>query len=177
MQVFVLWIIFAIVVGALANKRGRSAVGWFFLALIISPLISCIILLCIKDIAKEEIENKIYYEQLEKNRLEKEKIEIKRMEEERRAKEVQQRLNEQKIDQRKMSGSDFFIAINKLRNLEDKGIITENEYIGKKMKLIEDIKIWGVKGTCEDFLSSLIPLLDNETLSKEEIIEIKETIS
>lgn len=34
------WIVFAVLVGVLANRRGRNGVGWFFLSLIISPLIA-----------------------------------------------------------------------------------------------------------------------------------------
>jgi hypothetical protein len=35
---FFFWFVFAIVVGVAANARGRDGGGWFFLALIISPL-------------------------------------------------------------------------------------------------------------------------------------------
>jgi len=33
------WIAFAVIVGALASKRGRVGYGWFLLSLAISPLI------------------------------------------------------------------------------------------------------------------------------------------
>ena len=39
------WFVFAIVVGVAANARGRDGVGWFFLALIISPVLALILLL------------------------------------------------------------------------------------------------------------------------------------
>ena len=42
MDYVLLWIIFSIVAGAIASSRGRSGWGWFFLALIISPLVAVI---------------------------------------------------------------------------------------------------------------------------------------
>lgn len=39
MEIFFGWIIFSIVVGVIASARGRSGIGYFFLSLILSPLI------------------------------------------------------------------------------------------------------------------------------------------
>jgi phosphotransferase system glucose/maltose/N-acetylglucosamine-specific IIC component len=35
-----LWLFFAIMIGAAASSRGRSGFGWFLLAAVISPLLS-----------------------------------------------------------------------------------------------------------------------------------------
>lgn len=40
-----LWIVFAIVVGAIAGGKGRSVIGWTLLALLISPLLAGILLI------------------------------------------------------------------------------------------------------------------------------------
>ena len=45
MTFFVFWIFLSILVGAYASSKKRSGIGWFFLSLIISPLISFIIVL------------------------------------------------------------------------------------------------------------------------------------
>jgi hypothetical protein len=45
MEFIVFWIFLSILVGAFASSKKRSGVGWFFLSLIISPLITFIILL------------------------------------------------------------------------------------------------------------------------------------
>lgn len=45
MEILAIWLVFAIIVGVVANGRGRSAIGWFLLALLISPLIAIIVLL------------------------------------------------------------------------------------------------------------------------------------
>jgi hypothetical protein len=39
------WIAFSVVVGVAANARGRDGVGWFLLALFISPLIALLLVL------------------------------------------------------------------------------------------------------------------------------------
>ena len=49
MELLFFWVIFAVLVGAFAEKRGRSGVGWFFLALLISPLIAFLVLLLIGE--------------------------------------------------------------------------------------------------------------------------------
>lgn len=44
MDVFILWLIFSIVVAVGASSRGRSGLTWFFVAMIISPLLAVILL-------------------------------------------------------------------------------------------------------------------------------------
>jgi hypothetical protein len=45
MAFFIFWVFLSILVGAYGSSKKRSGVGWFFLSLIISPLITFIILL------------------------------------------------------------------------------------------------------------------------------------
>lgn len=45
MEIFVLWLVFSIIVAVLANHRGRSGLGWFLLACLISPLIAGLLVL------------------------------------------------------------------------------------------------------------------------------------
>lgn len=47
MEWFILWVGLAIVVGVAANKRRRSGIGWFLLALLISPLIAGLLVLAL----------------------------------------------------------------------------------------------------------------------------------
>jgi hypothetical protein len=39
------WIVFALAIGSLAGKYGRSSVGWFFLSLLISPVLGGLFLM------------------------------------------------------------------------------------------------------------------------------------
>jgi hypothetical protein len=45
MDFFIAWIVVAIIVGVVASSRGRSGVGWFVLAFVISPFIAGLLLL------------------------------------------------------------------------------------------------------------------------------------
>ncbi|WP_124470767.1 hypothetical protein [Burkholderia ubonensis] len=51
MEVFLLWFVFSVAVALLANKRGRSGVAWFVIAVITSPLIAAIFLLVLRDVS------------------------------------------------------------------------------------------------------------------------------
>lgn len=50
MEILIIWSILSICVAILAERRGRSGVGFFFLALLISPLIAGIVVLCLTDL-------------------------------------------------------------------------------------------------------------------------------
>ncbi len=51
-MIFLLWIVFALLVGALASKFGRTGGGYFFLSLLISPMLAVILLLIYGKTAK-----------------------------------------------------------------------------------------------------------------------------
>ncbi|MCE9733411.1 MULTISPECIES: hypothetical protein [Pectobacterium] len=70
-MVFIVWFVLSICVGVLAGNRGRSAIGWFLLACIVSPIISFIILLVIKNIKEEE--EQMLYQQRARARWQEEK--------------------------------------------------------------------------------------------------------
>jgi hypothetical protein len=61
MWILLCWIIFSFCVAFLAEKRGRSAGGFFFLAIFISPLIAGIIVLCIEDLRATKERSKTDY--------------------------------------------------------------------------------------------------------------------
>jgi len=49
-----LWLGLAAGVGFLANSRGRSGIGWFLFAVLLSPLIGLIIVLIMNNLVEEE---------------------------------------------------------------------------------------------------------------------------
>lgn len=53
MALFVGWFLLAIACGIFADRRGRSGVGWFFIAMCASPLIAGAFLLALPPIEKE----------------------------------------------------------------------------------------------------------------------------
>ena len=59
MEVLLLfWLGFALVIAVAASNRGRSGVGWFFLAILISPLLAGLFLLAAKDLKLEQAARK-----------------------------------------------------------------------------------------------------------------------
>jgi hypothetical protein len=48
------YLAFSIVVSVIANSRGRAAIGWFLLSMLISPLLALILVVCIPKIEKDE---------------------------------------------------------------------------------------------------------------------------
>ena len=48
-MIFITWIILAILVGVYANGKGKSGIGFFFLSLVLSPLIGFLIALVSDD--------------------------------------------------------------------------------------------------------------------------------
>jgi hypothetical protein len=55
MNIFVFWLLLALVVGIAAGSRGRSGFGWFILAVILSPLIGLILVLVLPNLRHERL--------------------------------------------------------------------------------------------------------------------------
>jgi len=43
MEILIIWLIFAVVVAAFADKKGRFGFGYFLLSLVLSPIITAVI--------------------------------------------------------------------------------------------------------------------------------------
>lgn len=52
--VALIWFGFAIGVAMLAKQRGRGPVAWFFIAMLLSPLLAFVVLMMLKDLDAEE---------------------------------------------------------------------------------------------------------------------------
>ena len=54
MEFVFMWVVFAVLVGFLADSRGRSGIGFFFVAMLLSPLLALAILLVTKNLKIEQ---------------------------------------------------------------------------------------------------------------------------
>ena len=54
MEWVLFWLMFAIVVGIIANSRNRSGIGWFFLSVLITPILGLILVMCLPQPPPEE---------------------------------------------------------------------------------------------------------------------------
>ena len=59
MEIFLFWIILAIVVAVAASSRGRSGLGWFLISCLISPLIGLILVLVLPNLRHEDLLKKL----------------------------------------------------------------------------------------------------------------------
>ncbi|MGQ2997117.1 zinc ribbon domain-containing protein [Variovorax sp.] len=50
---FFFWVLLCVGAGYWASHKGRTGVGWFFISVIVSPVIAFILLLILKDLPKE----------------------------------------------------------------------------------------------------------------------------
>lgn len=149
--IFISWIGFSILVGAFAASRGRPG-SWVFVALLISPLIAFISLAILPDLAEEK------------------KREEQRLAVQQQAKKVEQRRAE---EARRIHGADFVVQIDKLRQLRDRQIISDIEFAARKSKLITELSAGVLVESAEEFLSLLIPLVDNGSLTPDELGRLK----
>lgn len=152
MEVVLFWIGFSVVIGILANQRGRGAVGWGILAALISPILSGIILFIIPDLKKINDEKR-----------QKEKLE-------------QAEKDKQMLESSKVKGSDLLLSFEKLHQLFEKEVLNEAEFTARKKKKIEELNKNIIDDSAEDFLSALVPLIENNTLTKEEMNKIKSIV-
>lgn len=61
MWVAVLWLVLAIVVSVAASARGRSGANWFFLAVILSPLIAGLVVAMLPDLRTRKLMDEVRF--------------------------------------------------------------------------------------------------------------------
>lgn len=55
MEILLIWVVFAVLVGVAANARGRSGTIWFIVAVVISPVLALIAVLVMRNIRYETL--------------------------------------------------------------------------------------------------------------------------
>lgn len=154
------WIVLSVVVGVVAQIRGRLGVGWFLLALLISPLISGIILAFIPNLrvlADQQTQRDL--DQLNKDA------------------EWSAAMARAAQESARMTGQDLTLAIEQLRLLRDRKMLSQIEFDARKQKLIQDLEQKYITQKPEEFLVALVPLVDSGTLSDLDIHAIKQALA
>lgn len=62
MEIAIIWLFFAVLVGVFASRRGRSGGGWFILACIISPLLAFLLALALGPLQASSANSGLPYE-------------------------------------------------------------------------------------------------------------------
>lgn len=111
MIILMIWIVLSVIVGTIGADRKIGFWGGFFLSILLSPLIGFIITILSKSLDKEKLEQEMLENQKEQTRL----------------------LTE-KSENNTISIAD---EIEKLSNLKDNGLLTDNEFQQAKQRLIK----------------------------------------
>jgi TM2 domain-containing membrane protein YozV len=67
----------------------------------------------------------------------------------------------------------FVSQIEKIAKLAESGMLDAEELTERKQKVIANLKRKTLVGSSEDFLTALIPLMQSDALSKEELTQVK----
>jgi hypothetical protein len=93
-----------------------------------------------------------------------------------RAVEEKRKEQQKATDALKIKSSDLTSAFNKLQQLHAGNILTEAEFTERKSKFIIGMKDKIIDESPEDFLSAMIPLMEDNVMTKEELSKIKAVI-
>ena len=85
--------------------------------------------------------------------------------------------NAKKNEALKITGAEFGLKIEQFRKLKERKILSETEFVLKKREAINDLSSRIIASTYESFLADLIPLVDDKTLTTDDIDAIKEALS
>jgi hypothetical protein len=150
------WIVLAVLVGLFAGSRGRSGGAWGLLACLISPLIAFIALAVLPDLAAQE-------------RMREERTRAEAREDER----AERATKAARAETQRIQGADVALRIEKLRQLQQKGLVNDTEYVARKRKIFDELQGKHLVEPGEDFLSLLVPLVENGTLTRDETERLK----
>jgi hypothetical protein len=75
----------------------------------------------------------------------------------------------------KKSSVDVAIELKKVFDLKSRDLITEDEFVSSKAKLINTFCEMSSKPNKNDFLLTLVPLIDSGAISKDEVQQLKDS--
>lgn len=112
MELLIIWVVFAVAIAFWADSRGRNSALFFFVSVILSPLLAGLILLLTPDLKQE----------------------AKRQEQERADREI----HLEQIKAIAKPGEPLSMAneLEKLAELRDRGVLTTEEFQAQKEKLL-----------------------------------------
>ena len=176
---FFFWILFSFVVAGAASGRGRSWGDWAFAALFLSPLVAGVILMAMPDLAEQKRREEREAEaEAEDSRMQekREQKELARRAEERREEERRGEARRQAQEAAKIIGADLVVSREQLRKLHAQEVLSEVEFGARKQQAIAGLKNKILSEPPEAFLTALLPLRKNETLTAQEMAQIKDIV-
>jgi hypothetical protein len=119
-ELLVVWVIFAVIVGAAASGRGRSVAGWIVLAILISPLLALILLVVMPNLRDQRARDAAHGQQLQQLA----------------AIAAGQTAAPQPISAPAESRENPMVTLTTLADMRDRGLITIDEFVAKKVELL-----------------------------------------
>lgn len=130
---FLIWLLLSAGVAGLASSRGRSAVGYFFLSFLLSPMLGLIVVLVTRNLVEEEAKETCRRREEENREFDRKREHEKQLESLRALSNVQARQSPPEAEPPATSVADELL---KLANLRDKGVLTPEEFDQQKRALL-----------------------------------------
>jgi ABC-type Na+ efflux pump permease subunit len=124
MELFFGWLIFSGVVAYIASSRGRLATDYFLLSVLLSPIIGLIILLAKSNLAEETKKLRLHREEQDRQ------IEV--LEAIKKQESAVGSVRENTVASTQLIADE----LEKLANLRDKGLLTNEEFEARKTMLL-----------------------------------------
>lgn len=127
---WIMWIVFAVLIGFMADGRGRSGLGWALLSFILSPLLCFVILLVIPNLRQQEHQQDLARREEERRQAQSQREHEKQL-------EALKALSASKPAQEAAPARSVADEIAKLGELRDKGLLTQEEFQAQKATLLK----------------------------------------
>lgn len=131
---FVIWFVFCLGVGALADSRGRSGFGYFLLSFFLSPLLGLVIVLVTRNVKEEDAKDAWRRREEENREFDRKREHEKQLESLRVLATTQQKLGGA-AEAASPIGS-VADELEKLASLRERGLLTPDEFEGQKRALL-----------------------------------------
>jgi hypothetical protein len=120
LELLVVWVLFAVIVGAAASGRGRSVAGWIVLSILISPLFALILLLVMPNLRDQRAREEAHRQQLQQLATI----------------AAAPTVASQPVSRPPERRDDPMATLTTLADLRDRGLITVDEFAMKKVELL-----------------------------------------
>ena len=157
-------------IGAFANSRGRDPIGWFVIAFLISPLLAGIILLVLADLAAAAAANAASHDAARVT-AEQNARDFARQAQAAKAAEAAEEAR--RFEALKVSATDVLLTLERIRQLHEKRVYSDIEFMARKRKALEELSGKMPKEQPDDFLATLLPLYEIGALTPEELGAVK----
>jgi multidrug resistance efflux pump len=152
----VFWLALSFVIAGLASSRGRSSIGWWVVALLISPLLAGVLVFVLPDLKAAQ-----------------EKKEADQRSATERAQEAQTRKAEENEAARQITGQLVAEELRKLANLRKMNIVDDTELDSQKTAFYQRLADRSTKESLGDFFMPIGKLAESGEINRGDLDQLK----